>query len=95
MSSYQIFEPDIEFNDEDAEPKPKPKPSPSPRRSKDQLWAEAEMWKARALQNRSENRALRAENAGRLAKANREAANLRVRLHQAQDRIAELEGDAE
>lgn len=53
------------------------------------------MWKARALQNRSENRALRAENAGRLAKANREAANLRVRLHQAQDRIAELEGDAE
>ena len=88
MSSYQIFESDVDFNDE----KPHPKPKPIRRKTPDELLSELLMWRARAKQNLAELRAAEAEHAAALSKANLNAKHLRLKLEATQKQLEELQG---
>lgn len=81
-----LFESDVEYYN----PTPKPQPK-GPKKSAETLISEVMMWKARARQNQAETRAVRAETAAAISKANHECAKLRKRLEAAQLRLAEME----
>lgn len=79
-----LYENDVEFYRTGDDEPPKPKPQ---KKTNDQLWAELQMWRARAMGNRSEVRALRAEHATETKKLRSEAQNLRTRLRAAEEQL--------
>ncbi len=94
MSSFQIYEPDVDFDDEQEAPKPKPRHNQTfANKPPEALYAEMMMWQARARQNRAETRAVEAEGINKTKKLRSEAHELRKRLRAAEERITELEGD--
>lgn len=87
MSSFQIYESDVEFDDH------KPAFKPNSKKTWSELYSEMMMWRARAKQNQAELEVSKAKSIASTKKLGREASGLRHRLREAQERISELEGE--